>query len=168
MHHKNRSYMCIQWTRVIFSVVITWQTNPPIPQFNNPCNEFMSVWSMFVYSTSTTLYRSFMFLVRILIPQHSRCNVDFNWTPVPLTVVATIKNLRVHTAANIKPTSTYCSKYQTYEYILQQISNLRVNTAANIKPTSTYRSEYQTYECILQQISNLRVHTAANIKPMST
>ena len=26
--------MCIQWTRVLYSVVITWQSNPPFSQFN--------------------------------------------------------------------------------------------------------------------------------------
>ena len=30
--------MCIQWKRVLYSVVITWQSNPPISQFNSPCN----------------------------------------------------------------------------------------------------------------------------------
>ena len=39
----------IQWTRVLYSVVITHQSNPPISQFNSPCTEFTSVWSMFVY-----------------------------------------------------------------------------------------------------------------------
>jgi len=43
--------MCVQWTRVLYSVVITGQSNPPISQFNSTCNGFMSVWSMFVYST---------------------------------------------------------------------------------------------------------------------
>jgi len=38
--------MCIQWTRVLYSVVITLQSNPPISQFKSPCNEFTSVWSM--------------------------------------------------------------------------------------------------------------------------
>ena len=42
--------MCIQWTRVLYSVVLTRQYNPPISQFNSPCNEFNSVWSMFVYN----------------------------------------------------------------------------------------------------------------------
>jgi len=42
--------MCIQWTRVLYSVVLTGQSNPPISQFNTPCNEFTSVWSMFVYN----------------------------------------------------------------------------------------------------------------------
>jgi len=42
--------MCIQWTRVVNSVVITRQSNPRISQFNSPCNEFTSVWSMFVYN----------------------------------------------------------------------------------------------------------------------
>jgi len=41
--------MCIQQTRGIYSVVITWQSNPPISQFNSLCNEFTSVWSMCVY-----------------------------------------------------------------------------------------------------------------------
>ena len=45
--------MCIQWTSVLYSVIITWQSNPPIPQFNSPCTEFTSVWSMFTCSTST-------------------------------------------------------------------------------------------------------------------
>jgi len=39
--------MCIQWTRVIYSDVITRQSNPPNSQFNSPCNEFTSDWSMF-------------------------------------------------------------------------------------------------------------------------
>ena len=43
--------MCIHWTRVLYSVVITRQSNPPISQFNRLCNEFMSVWSIFVYNT---------------------------------------------------------------------------------------------------------------------
>ena len=34
-------------------VVITWQSNPHISQFNSTCNEFMSVWTMFVYNTLT-------------------------------------------------------------------------------------------------------------------
>ena len=40
--------MYIQWTRVLFSVVITQQSNPSISQFNSLCNEFTSFWSMFV------------------------------------------------------------------------------------------------------------------------
>ena len=48
---QNRCYMCIQWTRVLYSVVVTWQSNPPISQINSLCNEFTSVWSMFVYNT---------------------------------------------------------------------------------------------------------------------
>ena len=34
----------------VFSNVITWQYNPPISQFNSPCNEFASVRSIFVYT----------------------------------------------------------------------------------------------------------------------
>ena len=33
--------MCIQWTRVLYSVVITRQSNSPISQFNSLCNEFL-------------------------------------------------------------------------------------------------------------------------------
>jgi len=39
--------MFYQWTRVIYSVVITRQANPPILRFSRLCNEFMCVWSMF-------------------------------------------------------------------------------------------------------------------------
>ena len=39
-----------QWTCVLYHVVITWQSNPPISQFNSPCNEFTSVWSLCVYN----------------------------------------------------------------------------------------------------------------------
>jgi len=51
---QNRCYMCIQWTRVLHSVVITRQSNPPISQFNSPCNEFTSFWSIFEYHVYTT------------------------------------------------------------------------------------------------------------------
>ena len=46
--------MYIQWIRVLNSIVITQQSNPPISQFNNPCNEFMSVWSMFPCNITIT------------------------------------------------------------------------------------------------------------------
>ena len=39
---QNGFYMW-QWTRDIYSVVITRQSNSPIPQFSRPCNEFMSI-----------------------------------------------------------------------------------------------------------------------------
>ena len=44
---QNRCYMCIQWTCVLYSVVITRQSNPSISQFNSPRNEFMSVGLMY-------------------------------------------------------------------------------------------------------------------------
>ena len=50
MNYK-RWYMWIQWTRVLYSIVITWQSSPPISQLNSMCNAFTSVWSMFVYNT---------------------------------------------------------------------------------------------------------------------
>jgi len=39
--------MCIQWTCVLYSVVITRQSNPSISQFNSPRNEFMSIGLMY-------------------------------------------------------------------------------------------------------------------------
>ena len=53
---QNRWYMCIHWTRVLYSVVITQQSNPPISQFNSLYNEFTSFWSMFIYNTHVTPY----------------------------------------------------------------------------------------------------------------
>ena len=50
---KERGYMSLQWTRVLCSAVITWQSNPPSSQFNNLCNEFTSAWSVCVYNTGT-------------------------------------------------------------------------------------------------------------------
>ena len=43
--------MCIQWTQVLYSGVITGHSNLPISQFNSLCNECTSGWSMFVYNT---------------------------------------------------------------------------------------------------------------------
>jgi len=43
-------------TRVIYSVAITGQSNPPISQFNSLCNEYTSVWSMFVYNNIRYLF----------------------------------------------------------------------------------------------------------------
>ena len=42
--------MCLQWAHVLYSVVRTWQSNPPISHYNSLCNEFSSVWSIFVYN----------------------------------------------------------------------------------------------------------------------
>ena len=38
----NRWYICIQWTLVLYSVVITWQSNPPISQINTVMNSRVS------------------------------------------------------------------------------------------------------------------------------
>jgi len=43
--------MCIQWTRVLYSVVLTRQSNPPISQFSRRSNGFTSVWSIFPCNT---------------------------------------------------------------------------------------------------------------------
>ena len=62
---QNRCYMCIQWTRFLYSV-ITWQSNPPISQFNSLCNEFKSVWSMFVYNSTVIVLLRFKLSNRVL------------------------------------------------------------------------------------------------------
>ena len=53
--------MCIQQTYVLYYVMITCQSNPSILQFNSLCNEFTSVWSMFVYNTKTVDTQFFAF-----------------------------------------------------------------------------------------------------------
>ena len=60
--------MCIQWTRVLYSVVITRQSNPPISQFNSPCNEFTSFWSMFY-----TIFKRKYYLVVATMCDCSTC-----------------------------------------------------------------------------------------------
>ena len=44
MHYK-KGVTCVYNGYVFYSVVvITWQTNSPISQFNSLCNEFMRIW----------------------------------------------------------------------------------------------------------------------------
>ena len=50
--------MYIQWTRVLYSVVITWQPNPRISQLNSPCNKFTSF-----CSSLYTLHEVFIMLL---------------------------------------------------------------------------------------------------------
>ena len=52
MHYKIGVTCVYNWHMFYTLFVITWQSNPPVSQFNCPCNEFTSVWSMFVYNTS--------------------------------------------------------------------------------------------------------------------
>ena len=52
MHYK-LGVSCVYNEHVLYSVVITWKSNPPISQFNSLCNEFTSVWSMFLYNIAT-------------------------------------------------------------------------------------------------------------------
>ena len=51
--HYKIGVTCVYHGHVFYTLyyVITWQSNPSISQFNSLCNEFMSVWSMFVYNT---------------------------------------------------------------------------------------------------------------------
>ena len=57
MHYK------IGVTGVYNEQSVTWQSNPPSSQFNGLCNEFMSVWSMFVYNTSIQIAVRMQWLV---------------------------------------------------------------------------------------------------------
>ena len=58
---KNYMYQCITkqvlhvytMDTVLYSAVITRQSNPPISKFSRPCNEIMSVWSMFLCNTNS-------------------------------------------------------------------------------------------------------------------
>ena len=47
----HRCYMCTQWTRVLYSVVLTRQSNPSISQFT-------SFWSKFVYNIMFNVFCS--------------------------------------------------------------------------------------------------------------
>ena len=63
--------MYIQWTRVIYSVVITWQSNPHILQFNSPCNKFTSF-----CSSLYTLHEVFIMLLLLktfIVFEEIRC-----------------------------------------------------------------------------------------------
>ena len=59
---QNSCYMCIQWTHVLYSDVITCQSNPPISQFNCPCNKFTSAQSMFPYNKNESRHSPSNFL----------------------------------------------------------------------------------------------------------
>ena len=51
MHYK-MSVTCVYNGHVFYTLfVITQQSNPPISQYKRLCNEFTSVWSIFVYNT---------------------------------------------------------------------------------------------------------------------
>ena len=73
---QNRCYMSIEWTRVIYSLVITRQSNPPISQFNSPCNEFTSFWSMFLYNKPFVSFCSIHVAIELLQPRYKLSTVD--------------------------------------------------------------------------------------------
>ena len=52
MHYKI-GVTCVYNGHKIYSAVITRQSNPPISKFSRPCNEIMSVWSMFLCNTNS-------------------------------------------------------------------------------------------------------------------
>ena len=55
MHCKIGETCVYNWTRVLYSVVITRQSNPLISQFNSLGNEFTSFWSMFIYNNNNSI-----------------------------------------------------------------------------------------------------------------
>ena len=131
MHCKYSWYICIQWTWVLCSVVITWQSNPPISQFNSPCNEFTSFWWMFVYNTCTQLqpkqshvynslsYSGSMFtkLFRIRIKIRLKLNNLLLWT-----FFETYYNY-------LTIDCWYLIKYVLQSFFMKEKVNLRVATA---------------------------------------
>ena len=63
--------MYIQWTRVLYSVVIKWQSNPRISQFNSPYNKFTSF-----CSSLYTLHEVFIMLLLLktfIVFEEIRC-----------------------------------------------------------------------------------------------
>jgi len=61
------------------SVVISRQSHSPILQFNSPCNEFMSVWSMFVYKC----------LVNVCIQAYMWNRVNITWVTCFMKILET-------------------------------------------------------------------------------
>ena len=89
---QNKCYMCIQWARVLYSVVITWHSNPPISQFNSPCNEFTSVWSMFGHTTSQTSTN----MGKYAIWNRAVCVLFIGYTSsAPLNIYISVRDRRV-------------------------------------------------------------------------
>ena len=56
MHYKIGVTCVYNGHGFLYYVVLTWQCNQPISQFSSACNEFMSVWSMFVYNRKGEKY----------------------------------------------------------------------------------------------------------------
>ena len=57
--------MCIQWTCVLYSAVITRQSKPPISQFNRLCYEYMKVGQCLYTINFNKTYRNVSYLTRI-------------------------------------------------------------------------------------------------------
>jgi len=68
-------------SHVLYSVVITRQSNPPISQFSSPCNEFKSGWSMFVYNPNIDL----KLRNKLHGPMHCKIGVTFVLYSVVIT-----------------------------------------------------------------------------------
>ena len=61
----------------VYSVVTTCQSNPPFSQFNSLCNEFMSIWSMFVYNSR---------MLKLLVMPNAMYRYHSKFVPQPQTV----------------------------------------------------------------------------------
>ena len=121
--------MCIQWTRVLYSGVITRQSKPPISQFNSLCNEFTSFWSMFVYNTLCTVYWSII----------SQCIylLVYNQSGYLLTG---LQSVRVSTYWSIISQGIYLLVYNQSAYLLTGLQSVRVSTYWSIIRTK--------YDCV--------------------
>ena len=70
MHHKigvTSTYMCIQWTRVLYSVEITQQSNPPISQFSRLYKEF----TIQCLQVNVPMHYFFLFLISHIYRQYT-------------------------------------------------------------------------------------------------
>ena len=99
--------MCIQWTRVLFPDVITWQSNPPISQVNIPCNEFTSAWLMCTCTTHT---------IKVLLCTHY---FVFKFQTIfSLTYIYNDENIPIHLRRYIQLSLIHQTVYHVYSLFL--------------------------------------------------
>ena len=128
LHHM--CYMCIQWTRVLYSVVITWQSNSTISQFNSPCNDsrvsgqclytIYVIQFIWVISYTQTLHygqitriASNVFIIsfsyKIFLKRLTNTNMYVCWLiPIPVSTIVkqAILLMALHSNTFLEPTSS--------------------------------------------------------------
>ena len=97
--HNFSPVTCIQWTHVLYSVVITRQSNPPISQYNSPCNKFTSFCSMFVYNSCVCWIYGLLIQVTLY---NKGYKWGYRWTPNRLCETLNCKHYGCY--SNITPT----------------------------------------------------------------